>query len=494
MAGESDKSIVFSYRYSEVFAIFALGFYWGWIHLIFFVPFGSFYGGSEIDTWLFLAPAGFVLCCIAFEFGVKLDTLANNKPVVTVATALAVFGTFLILESTSAVSLVIGVVCASILGPTCIFVFNGALSKRFHPDKTQPRICFLAMIVSFFVYLAGYSLPASLTSAICLVLPVLSVILFNRAYVATDNLSTSWDTEPRNEVKSRLPIPLVFILYIVVFSLSLNYLVGNLSAGLRGELSNVDNLRCILYAFGIIICVVLVELFTERRGVTVAPFVIAALSTVALLLWVVGGADAAVAALPMSIAGYFLFVPVFYLKAGQTIAVSDNSPSRVLNLAIACNMLGLALGSSLSYLSATSLPVVSSIVVACMICAFFVLSFFVLPQKTTESLLVWAGVIAHDEVNRKGNALASEMIRAIENQAEIAGVHFDLTPRETEILCYLLRGWELQSIAKEENLSRNTVKTHVTHIYQKLGAHTREECSMIIERLSVSSDKKSDLP
>ena len=45
----------------------------------------------------------------------------------------------------------------------------------------------------------------------------------------------------------------------------------------------------------------------------------------------------------------------------------------------------------------------------------------------------------------------------------------------------LAHGWGLQMIAEEENLARSTIKTHVTHIYQKLGVHTREELVLVVE-------------
>lgn len=50
-----------------------------------------------------------------------------------------------------------------------------------------------------------------------------------------------------------------------------------------------------------------------------------------------------------------------------------------------------------------------------------------------------------------------------------------LTPREREVCSWLVRGYSLATIARELGVSRGTVDTHVRHIYQKLGIHTREE-------------------
>ncbi|WP_296013108.1 helix-turn-helix transcriptional regulator [uncultured Adlercreutzia sp.] len=56
-----------------------------------------------------------------------------------------------------------------------------------------------------------------------------------------------------------------------------------------------------------------------------------------------------------------------------------------------------------------------------------------------------------------------------------ATARFDLTGREAEVLGLLLRGYSQQAIADKLILSRNTVKSHVAHIYQKSGTHGVDE-------------------
>lgn len=57
-----------------------------------------------------------------------------------------------------------------------------------------------------------------------------------------------------------------------------------------------------------------------------------------------------------------------------------------------------------------------------------------------------------------------------------------LSPREQEVLEHLLRGRTLPAIASEAHLSYNTVKTHVSHIYQKAAVHTRDELIDLLEK------------
>lgn len=62
---------------------------------------------------------------------------------------------------------------------------------------------------------------------------------------------------------------------------------------------------------------------------------------------------------------------------------------------------------------------------------------------------------------------------------------YGLSARETDVLKLLVRGRSGAFIAEELVLSLNTVKTHISHIYQKSGAHSREELVMLIENEDV---------
>jgi ATP/maltotriose-dependent transcriptional regulator MalT len=57
-----------------------------------------------------------------------------------------------------------------------------------------------------------------------------------------------------------------------------------------------------------------------------------------------------------------------------------------------------------------------------------------------------------------------------------------LTEGETRVLRYLPTHLRATEIACELHLSANTVKTHLRHLYQKLGAHSRREA---VERARV---------
>lgn len=61
-------------------------------------------------------------------------------------------------------------------------------------------------------------------------------------------------------------------------------------------------------------------------------------------------------------------------------------------------------------------------------------------------------------------------------------IYGELTNRETEILTYLGRGHSIIYIAEKLFISESTVRTHVKHIYAKLGIHSREELFALIDQ------------
>jgi DNA-binding CsgD family transcriptional regulator len=58
---------------------------------------------------------------------------------------------------------------------------------------------------------------------------------------------------------------------------------------------------------------------------------------------------------------------------------------------------------------------------------------------------------------------------------------YGLTTRETEILCLLAKGRDTSFMEESLVLSRNTIKMHVRHIYQKLDVHSKQEVIDMIE-------------
>ena len=78
-------------------------------------------------------------------------------------------------------------------------------------------------------------------------------------------------------------------------------------------------------------------------------------------------------------------------------------------------------------------------------------------------------------------ASPKDYVDVIGARSEILAEECGLSPREAEIVALIARGRTLKSISEELYISMNTVKTHVSHVYQKCDVHTREELIGLVE-------------
>lgn len=92
------------------------------------------------------------------------------------------------------------------------------------------------------------------------------------------------------------------------------------------------------------------------------------------------------------------------------------------------------------------------------------------------------------------NVLASKIIdSAAVSQARVLGEIFGLSPREQEILGYLLSGRSRPFIRDELVLSLNTVNTHVRNIYAKVNVHSQQELLTLAREIAGNAESEEVL-
>ena len=94
------------------------------------------------------------------------------------------------------------------------------------------------------------------------------------------------------------------------------------------------------------------------------------------------------------------------------------------------------------------------------------------------------GTAAAEAVGEVRFGGAGETVRqlSIEERCVELGAQHGLTERETEIFAMLARGRNGQFVMEHYVVSRNTVKSHVKHIYAKLDVHSQQELIDLVER------------
>jgi len=108
--------------------------------------------------------------------------------------------------------------------------------------------------------------------------------------------------------------------------------------------------------------------------------------------------------------------------------------------------------------------------------------YFISHQRFSD---VIAGITPLEEVKvstgaDEGEESADEGA-AFQANCDLLAREYDLTARERDVLELLARGRNGHYIQEKLVVSYNTVKTHVFHIYSKLGVHTQQEIIDLVE-------------
>jgi DNA-binding NarL/FixJ family response regulator len=73
------------------------------------------------------------------------------------------------------------------------------------------------------------------------------------------------------------------------------------------------------------------------------------------------------------------------------------------------------------------------------------------------------------------SSIARKIVQSFQKTAAVGGEVATLSPRESEVLDLLAKGYLYKEISEKMELSSSTVRTHVRHIYEKLHVRSRTE-------------------
>lgn len=84
----------------------------------------------------------------------------------------------------------------------------------------------------------------------------------------------------------------------------------------------------------------------------------------------------------------------------------------------------------------------------------------------------------------EGSAAAAASAPTLADQPRLSMATLGLTPRQTDVLSLLLKGLPNKLIARELNVSVDTVKDHVAAVLRALGVNSRTQAVLVVSRMA----------
>lgn len=145
----------------------------------------------------------------------------------------------------------------------------------------------------------------------------------------------------------------------------------------------------------------------------------------------------------------------------------------------AASSAGLLCGATVGHaVNATPDPLTVSVGIAVVLFLFVAMNFTVLKPFGFQATI--------DGVQSVEPVAAPPTSVGLHDKSAAVAAQYRLTPRETELLELLAHGRNGPFIQEKLVLSRNTVKTHVSNIYGKLGVHSQQELIDLVEQAETS--------
>jgi DNA-binding CsgD family transcriptional regulator len=423
----------------------------------------------------------------------------------------------------------------------CVFTGLGAgllilcwrdSSSDIGSTKLRHLLVALSLVISIMLYLLVVSLPFFIALCVCTLSPICSALLFivanNRPAMPHPSQSQESPScrpgEPQRpqpqhsqtklhhlgKPKAVEPLLASLMTFCLVFSLAQGlFRSGNLAVGTQLAWTLVIS-SVVLAISGF---VALEILWLRRRPKGLGALMFLPVVTAASLALAMLTSQTSLASSFFLFAGNFLLIIILYSEI-DTVSFYARHPSRsfalgVIAADVGC-MLGIVVGNLLSW--AVHLWYIGGIyavvsIAACLLhqlvkprfCGRHPLSGTVDLDKDNLSVAPLLSFSpTNQELGRQSEYFGSDSVQAhkpdldsqikaismldnITRLSRLAAQSFALSVREEEILCYLVRGKSAKSIAAAAYISYNTVKTHISHVYQKLGVHTREELMQLVE-------------
>lgn len=359
-------------------------------------------------------------------------------------------------------------------GSAPLILFWREASEALASKRVERLLVALSVICATFFYLFFITLPFVVALVICSVAPIASAFLLRASYFSPPHNAPKVRQRGANPAGSSAGMPVLLLVCCGVLSIT----QGVFKTAYPSGGSTVWPLAVSTALLATVI-VVAVDFALSKRlpeWIVTKAFMPAAIIVLAFVPCAFGYVSLSGAAM---FASYFLFL-IYTFSELDSVVSSRLDGVQLLAVGLcaidAGFLLGMTLGSAFPQGdSALALGVVLAVAGSCAVVAR--LRWF---RETERFLQSGDGVLLFGEGFDEGEEPLEDVVEGIARQSAQVARAYALSDREEEILTHLACGKTAKTIAADTFISYNTVKTHISHIYQKTGVHTREELVSLV--------------
>lgn len=458
-------------KLSKTFILFCSGFFfyctWSMSLSILLSSASGSFGDFSDSVWLASNISTTFACGIALAFSKGLDRLLSRRVSLLVGVALVLLSGALLVWGLEASSLVLccaASVLTSLANCFLIFLWGSGfvLLKRDWQCKAAAFISvvlstgaypLLDMITDHLYFLIAFTMALALAS-----------ILFRGLLFRTQK-------QPllrRTKKKDGNGVGVALLLFIFAASVPMNFLTS-ITGSRAFDMNLVIGITSIV-VFG----AALLEIVAYRLRTTFVPLLTMLFFTGAMSLIILGDTSNLAFAVS-SYSGFYLFLPMIYYELGGLVQRGAPSPTKVFALGLLPNTAAVLLGSVLSACVQRFGYDITTLVILLLMYGIIGWTFVFLPNKAYRLFTAKTP----SEIERDTNLY----LEAIDVGCRELGRRYQLTAREEQVAALLVRGRSMTGIAAMLEVSLNTVKTHVSHVYSKCSVSSREALIVLFERV-----------
>lgn len=464
-----------------IFLFTGMSLYWLWSIAGLFST--AVWYGPGLSKWPFVLAANIIAFAAVLIAARRLVPLIERRGLVVAAGLVTSLGIVLATLGLNIPSLAGATAPGAVLtgiGSAPLILLWRESSEQLHSKSTQRAFVSASVVLSTLLYLLFVSLPFPVTLVICSAAPLASAVLLRHSYEPRPSDAVLAETNEPEEPSGRRVPSVPWGLFACCFALAIPQGIA------RTTFLPYDTQAAWPLAVSCAILVTIgataLDAWIERPqrarrwGPLFLPAVVIALSAATFCFL---GVPLLMSTL--AFASHFLFLVYVYSELDAQ-AAAGLLPIQIVALGLICMDVGFLTGMAAGA-NAVGIPGPYVGVGVLSVCAVALGARSLFARETER----FASADPVDEEFPFGLSLGHFVAKSpedvLQERCRLAAARYRLSEREEEIMSYLVRGKSAKSIATETFISYNTVKTHMSHIYQKMGIHNREELFSLVERV-----------